>query len=93
MTYLDIVPEVAEELGLPESLVRKTYKNFWVFTRQHLSSLPIKDIKSEEELSKYKTSVNIPSIGKIYCTYDIIASARRKYDFMTKLTHDKDKED
>ena len=70
MTYNEIVNKVSKELNLPRTVVDKSYKSFWIFIRNTIKQLPLKDNLNEEEFSKLRTSFNIPTIGKLFCTYN-----------------------
>lgn len=85
MTYKEIISKVAEELNLPVELVSKTYKYYWKSIRSHIESLPLKEDISEEEFSKLVHSVNIPSIGKLYVTWDSLCSTKRRFKYLTKI--------
>jgi hypothetical protein len=75
----DIIEKVAFELNLPFELVYKTYKAFWQSIREAISSLPLKDQLSLEQYNKLTTSFNIPSLGKLHCTYTEYALKHKKY--------------
>lgn len=66
MTLDEIIVKVAESTGLPKVLVERIYRAYWRSIREYIVSLPLKDDLSDEEFNKLKTSVNIPSIGKLY---------------------------
>lgn len=85
MTHKEIMTRVAEELNLPVSIVSKTYKNYWRGIREHIESLPLKEDISEEEFEKLVHSVNIPSIGKLYVTWDSLCSTKRRYKYLTEI--------
>ena len=85
MNYLDIVGKVSEELGLPKEVVNKTYKSYWKFIKQTIQSLPLKDNLSEEEFAKLKTNFNIPSLGKLTCTFDRMEGVKKRYKYIKKL--------
>lgn len=89
MNYSDIIKKVSDELGINKDLVDKTYKAYWLFIRESIQSLPLKDNLSKEEFSKLKTNFNIPSLGKLTCTYDRMMYIKDKY----KEYNDKSKED
>jgi hypothetical protein len=78
MTYEEIVAKVSEDTGLSRKLVDRTYKSYWRAVREHIKSLPLKEDLSEEELNKLKPCVNIPSIGKLYVTYDRYKKIRQR---------------
>lgn len=70
MTYKEIIEKVARDNNLPVELVDNTYKSFWLFIRNTIQELPLKDSLSEEEFSRLRTNFNIPSIGKLCLSYD-----------------------
>lgn len=70
MTYSEIISRVSESIGLSKELVDKTYKAYWKTIRDHIASLPLKEDLTDQEFSRLQPNVNIPSIGKLYVTYD-----------------------
>ncbi len=38
--------------------------------REHLSSLPLKEELTEEEFNALQPSISLPSLGKLYVTYE-----------------------
>lgn len=70
MSYQHITKRVAEELGLPEDLVNKTYTYFWKYIRETIQELPLKEDLSQEDFDKIQTNFNIPNIGKLSCTWN-----------------------
>lgn len=79
MSYFEIVNKVSKELNLPEEVVDRSYKAFWLFVRETAASLPLKEISSEEEFSKLRVNFNIPSLGKLYCKYGRVQALNKKY--------------
>lgn len=79
MTYQDAVIEVSEELNIPQEVVELAYESFWEFVRNHIKELPLKEDLSEEEFNKLKCNFNIPSIGKLACTYDRYKALKSSY--------------
>lgn len=78
----NIYKEVAEELGLPKEVVHKAYASFWKFIRTTITALPFKEDISEEEFNKLKTNFNIPSLGKLNCTYDRLLGVKERYKYI-----------
>lgn len=83
MTIEEILNTVAEEEGFPVDLVKKTYKAYWRAVKEHITSLPLKEDLTDEEFSKLKPNVNIPSIGKLYVTIDRYKRIKEKYKTQT----------
>lgn len=69
-TYQQIIQQVSNEVNLPEEVVDKTYKAFWLFIKTSIEKLPLKDDISRDDLDSMKISFNIPSLGKLACDKD-----------------------
>lgn len=65
-----VYEKTALELGLNESDVKEAYNLYWEYFRKSIESLPLKENLNEEDFNSLKTSFNVPSLGKFYCTYD-----------------------
>lgn len=79
MSYLDIIKRVSDKLNIPEEIVKKTYESYWLYIRNSISELPLKDNLSEEEFNNLRTNFNIPSIGKLSCSYDRYKAIKERY--------------
>ena len=84
MKYHDIIDKVSQELGIPFEVVNVAYKSYWKFIKQTIQSLPLKDNLSEEEFAKLKTNFNIPSLGKLTCTFDRMEGVKKRYKYIKK---------
>lgn len=83
----DKIKEVSVTLNIPFEVAKKAYYSVWEFIKGKMASLPLKEEISEEEFKQLKTSFNIPSIGKLACTYDRYKSMHtyyKKYDNNTE---------
>lgn len=89
MNYPDIIGKVSEELNLPKEVVDKTYKAFWLFINQSIQSLPLKEDIDEEDFAKLKTNFNIPSLGKLTCTYDRMLRVKKRFKIIKQLREKK----
>lgn len=85
MSYSDIISRVSEELGLSKELVDRTYKSYWLFIKQHIQSLPLKENINEEDFAKLRTNFNIPSLGKLSCTYDRMLNMKKRFEIIKKI--------
>ena len=85
MTYPDIVIKVSKELGLPPEVVDKVYKSYWMFIKQTIQALPLKEELTTEDFEKLKTNFNIPSLGKLSCTYDRMNRVKEKFKHIKKF--------
>lgn len=85
MNYSEIVNTVSKELDIPVKVVDLAYKSYWKFIKQTIQSLPLKEDISEEEFSELRTNFNIPSLGKLVCTYDRMLGVKKKFNYIKKL--------
>ena len=85
MSYPDIVGKVSRELNLPREVVDKTYKAYWSFIKDHIQSLPLKENLNEEDFAKLRTNFNIPSLGKLNCTYDRMLGMKKRLKFIKQI--------
>ena len=85
MNYPDIVGKVSRELNLPREVVDKTYKAYWLFIKNHIQSLPLKENLNEEDFAKLRTNFNIPSLGKLSCTYDRMLGMKKRHKLIKQI--------
>lgn len=85
LVYPAIYKEIAQDLGLTEKQVSEAYKSFWQFIKEVIEDLPLKDDLTEEEFNELKKNFNIPSLGKLNCTYDRYSRMKRRYNIYKKL--------
>ena len=78
-SYNSVVKEAATVLNLPEGLVGKTYRAYWRAIKEYVSSLPLKEDLSDEEFSRLRPNVNIPSIGKLHVTPERYHSVKKSF--------------
>lgn len=79
MKYQEAIEEVSKELDLPQEVVKKAYESFWRFIKNHIKELPLKEDLSEEEFNQLRCNFNIPSIGKLACTYERFKAIGEKF--------------
>lgn len=85
MNYPDIIGKVSQETGLLPEVVDTAYKSYWKFIKQTIQSLPLKDDISEEEFAKLRTNFNIPSLGKLTCTFDRMVGVKKRFKYIKRL--------
>lgn len=88
-----ILDKVSKELNLQKEIVSKAYKAYWLSVRKTISDLPLKDDLNEQEFSQLRTNFNVPSLGKLSCTYDRYLGMKRRLSIIKKIKDNaKDKE-
>lgn len=85
MKYSDIISKVSEELNLPREVVDNTYKAYWIFIRDTIEKLPLKTELTQSEYEKLRTNINIPSLGKLNCTYNRYLGIRNRFNIINKI--------
>ena len=76
----DQIDIVATEMGLPKEVVTVAYRSHWEFIRDTLKEYPKYYDITEEQFNNLRVSFNIPSIGKLYTTWDKILNKTQKYN-------------
>jgi len=66
----DDLDKLAQELNISKETIWNVYKAYWQFIREKITSLHLKKEMSEYDYSKLKTNFNLPSLGKLNCSYD-----------------------
>lgn len=89
MNYPDIIGKVSKELDIPVEVVYAVYKSYWKFIKQTIQSLPLKENLNEEEFAKLRTNFNIPSLGKLTCTYDRMLGVKKRFNFIKQIREKK----
>ena len=85
MRFKDIINKVSEELDLPKELVENTYKAYWNFIKDTIEELPLKTELTQQEHRNLKTNINIPSLGKLHCTYNRYIGIRNRFNIINKI--------
>jgi hypothetical protein len=94
MTYAEIIQKVSEDTGIPTEIVDKAYKAFWLYIRNSVQELPLKEELTEAEFLGLRPNFNIPSLGKLTCTYQRYLGVKEKFNHIRKLRRNEEpKED
>lgn len=67
-------------VNLSKEDIERIYKYYWLYIRTYIENLPLKNNLSKEEFSKLRTNFNIPSIGKLTCSFDKYKLLHNKYE-------------
>ena len=85
MKYSEIINQVSKELDIPVEVVDKAYRSSFEFIKNKIQYLPLKEDINEEEFSKLRTNFNIPSLGKLVCTFDRMEGVKKRFNYIKKL--------
>lgn len=85
MIYQKLLKKASDSLNLPEEVINVAYKSYWQFIRSTIQNLPLKEVSSEEQFSKLRVSFNLPSLGKLFCSWDKIQKVRRKLEYTKNI--------
>ena len=85
MKYNDIISKVSEELNIPRELVENAYKAYWNFIRATIEELPLKTELTQLEYKNLRTNINIPSLGKLYVTWNRLIGCKKRFEIIKKL--------
>lgn len=88
----NIYESISREQGIPIEVVKEAYESQWSFIRETIKELPLKENLSEEEFKELRTNFNIPSIGKLSCTYDRFLGVKKRFKYLNKLRDGRVKE-
>lgn len=85
MTYKEILHKVSEDTGIDIEVVDKIYKSFWLYIKDSVQKLPLKEELTEAEFLALKPNFNIPSLGKLCVTYDRYKGVKAKFKYIKSL--------
>lgn len=93
MTYTEIVQRVSEDTGIPTDIIDKAYKAFWLYIRNSVQELPLKEDLTEAEFLSLRPNFNIPSLGKICVTYDRYKGVKSRFKYIKNIREKNEKAD
>lgn len=73
-----IAGEVSKEMGIPKEVVLVAYRSFFQFSRDIFANIPFDELQTEEDLNKYRVSINVPFLGKFYSNWNRVLHTRIK---------------
>lgn len=85
MTYSEIIGRVSQDTGIGPEIVDKAYKAYWLYIRNSVQELPLKEDISEAEFLSLKPNFNIPSLGKLTCTFERYKGVKEKFQHIKKI--------
>ena len=83
--HSSIIERVSVELNLPKELVESTYKAYWIFIRKSIEELPFVSNLTQTDFTELQTNINIPSLGKLNCTYNRYLGMKNRFNTINKI--------
>lgn len=71
------IKKVARNLSVDQKIVESVYKSYWFFIKEHISSLPLREL-SKEEYDSTVSNINLPFLGKLYVDYNKLEKYHKK---------------
>ena len=87
----EIILDVSRNLDISPDVIEKVYKAYWLFIKETIQALPLKDNLSEEEFSTLKTNFNVPSLGKLACTLDKYNRVKKRFKLIKNFRNAENK--
>lgn len=84
-----IIRLVAIETNQPEAKVEVIYRTYWKFIRDVFENLDFNSINTKEEFDKLRTSINLPSLGKICIKWEKIEKYRKRKMYLDNMFKEK----
>ena len=88
MNIQEIYKEASIKLGISENDIKEIYDSYWYVIRNHITNLPLKENLNKNAFDRLNGNINIPSIGKLYCTWDKYKAIKKRYKNIIELYHD-----
>lgn len=85
MTFQEIIDKVSKDTSIPPKTVEKIYKAFWMYIRSSIQELPLMDALTEEEFNSLRPNFNLPSLGKLYVSYDRYVGVKERFKYIKNL--------
>ena len=87
--FQKIIKEMSIEHGLPQEVVTVAYRSYWEFIKKEAQALQLKGDITEEEFNKLRPNFNIPSIGKLFITWDKLINTKKRRIYLQKIKKEK----
>lgn len=93
MTYSEILERVSQDTGIEPEIIDRGYKAYWLYVRNSVQDLPLKEDISEAEFLSLRPNFNIPSLGKLTCTFDRYRGVKEKFQHIKRIREKNEKTD
>ena len=80
----ETIRRLSQELSLPQDVIKKSYKAYWMFIKQSIEKLPLRNNIDEATFGELRQNFNIPNLGKLACTYNRYIGLRKRNQLIKK---------
>jgi hypothetical protein len=88
-SYNRAVDKIAKQLKLNPIKVDKVYRAYCKLIIDKISALPLKEDLTEEEFNQLQVNVNLPSLGKLYTSWQTYKNLKQKLIYVQKAKENK----
>ena len=88
-SYNRAVNKIAKQLELNPIKVDKIYRAYCKLIVDKISSLPLKEDLTEEEFNKLQVNINLPSLGKLYTSWQTYKNLKQRLIYVQKAKENK----
>lgn len=89
--YQKAIKEVSIKHNIPVEVVTVAYRSYWEFIKATAQALELKVDLTEEEFNKLRPNFNIPSLGKLYVTWEKYINTKKRRVILENLKFKNDK--
>lgn len=87
----DIIQRVSKDTGISPDIVDKAYKAFWLYIRNSIQELPLKEDLTEDEFLSLRPNFNVPSLGKLCVSYDRYKGVKNRFQHIKNIREKNEK--
>ncbi len=87
----EIIQSVSRNINISPDVIEKVYKAYWLFIKETIQALPLKEKLNNEEFLVLKTNFNVPSLGKLNCTLDRYNRIKNRFKLIENFKNAEDK--
>ena len=80
----ETIRRLSQELSLPQDVIKKSYRAYWMFIKQSIEKLPLRNNIDEATFGELRQNFNIPNLGKLACTYNRYIGLRKRNQIIKK---------
>lgn len=89
-TLKKVLDKTATELHVTPEVVEAVYKLYWKWIKNVIETSDIRSVKTEEDFYKVTSTINLPGLGKLYCSIPrtLYLNTKLPIDYKNEKTED-----